>query len=331
MHHHLSLQDIAYLGAIQINPYRDDSMESTHIICAQYGITLPNMHRYTSMSSYLFPHAPYDRLLTIDLLNAVLFYIDDVYDRNASSMPSGHDQIGGEIFENCARIFANGQRPASHHELYPIWQELHRRFRAQSSPAYMQRLILSLSDHFQAITIPNKAFSEVDDQAIQGYIAARVHDSGMYPTMLLIEFAAGIEIDQAVQMNPVIQRATYLTAVIAALLNDLFSYEKEVQRLDSRFNIIRILMDGHHIQFVEAVHRSVLMINRLTAEFQSIETARPDFGFPELNHQVDVYMGGLRDQLAAAWHWQLNTNRYRSPESPFDLLREQLPEISLSY
>jgi hypothetical protein len=323
---HLSLLDITVLGPVQINPHRDQSMATTYDLCSQYGVGLADMHRYTSMSSYLFPSASQERLISIDLLNAVLFYIDDVYDRNADGLSAGHDPLTADVYHNCIDIFVHGRMPAQKHRLYPIWQELHRRFHASSSTAYLQRLTQSLVEHFQATGISNDAFTMLGDERIHAYIDARTHDSGMYPTVLLIEFAAALELDSAVQTHPVIIRATYLTVVVAALLNDLFSYEKEVIQLGSRFNLVNILMDTQQISFESAVHRSVLFINRLIADFQAIDSALPVWAEPELNQQARLYVDGLRDQIIAAWHWQLNTNRYRSSESPFEALRMLLPE-----
>ena len=323
--HYLSLLDITVLGPVQVNPYCGQSMAATHDICLRYGVGLADMHRYTSMSSYLFPTASPERLVSIDLLNAVLFYIDDVYDRNAAGPLDGHDPLTADVYRNCIAMFVHGRMPADKHRLYPIWQELHRRFGALSSATYLQRLTQSLSKHFQATGISNAAFTTPGYECVRAYIEARMHDSGMYPTVLLIEFAAAMELDSAVQAHPAIAHATYLTVVVAALLNDLFSYEKEVIQLGSRFNLVDILMNTQHISFEAAVHRSVRFINRLIANFQAIESDLPVWANPELNQQARVYVNGLRDQIIAAWHWQLSTNRYRSSASPFAALRTLLP------
>ena len=307
--HRLSLLDLTVLGPAQVNPHRDQSMAATYDICSRYGVGLTGMHRYTSMSSYLFPAASPERLVTIDLLNAVLFYIDDVYDRNAAGPLDGHDPLTADVYRHCIEIFLHGRMPAGQHRLYPIWQELHRRFGALSSADYLQRLTQSLIEHFQATGIANDAFAGLGDERVHAYIEARAHDSGMYPTVLLIEFAAALELDSAVLSHPMIARATYLTVVVAALLNDLFSYEKEVIQLGSRFNLVDILMTAHRLSFESAVHRSVLFINRLIADFQAIESHLPVWANPELNQQARVYVNGLRDQMSAAWHWQLSTNR----------------------
>ncbi len=147
----------------------------------------------------------------------------------------------------------------------------------------------------------------------------------MYPTMLLIEFALGHQIHSQVYEHPLIQRATKLTVLIAAILNDLFSYEKEVMLLDSRFNLVRILMETEQCSFAAAVDQSISMINTWIAKFETIAHAPLELKLDSKSHAVD-YIHGLRQQIAAAWHWQLATNRYRSPDSPFPILRTMLPD-----
>lgn len=323
---YLSLLDLTVPGPVHVNPFCDDSMAATAAICSDYGVALTAMHRYTSMSSYLFPSASRERLIAIDVLNAVLFYIDDVYDRNVTLPLAGHDPLTADVYRNCVEIFAHGRMPEQQHQLYPIWQELHRRFHGLAHPACVQRLTRSLGEHFQAIGIPNDAFTMPAHERLQAYIEARTHDSGMYLTVLLIEFAAGIELAAAVRAHPAIEQATYLTVVVAALLNDLFSYEKEVIQLGSRFNLVEMFIDTYKLSFEAAVHRSVVFINSLIAHFQAIESDPPAWPDPELNQQARFYIAGLRDQMIAAWHWQLSTNRYRSPSSPFEALRTLLAE-----
>ncbi len=101
---------------------------------------------------------------------------------------------------------------------------------------------------------------------------------------------------------------------------------KRLYSLNSRFNFVRVLMDTRDIPFSEAVHATVQLINTLSAEFQALEAVSPIFNDVQLTTQAQRYMRGLRDQLSAAWHWQISTNRYRSPSSPFELLRVPVPE-----
>ncbi|MBM7845200.1 terpene synthase family protein [Herpetosiphon giganteus] len=318
----LSLPDITGIGACAINPFQAQSIAATTAICEAYGIALPAMQHYITMSSYLFPTASLERLKAIDLLNAILFYIDDMYDRNQHRVPIHLPSPA--TYAHCVGLFVDGMLPTDGHHLYPIWYEAYRQFRDLSTRDYRQRLAESLMTHLQATQIPNRTFLQAT-ATTDMYIATRLHDSGMYPTMILIEFALGQPIARDIYTHPAMQRATELTALIGALLNDLFSYEKEVLHLDSRFNLVRILMDAEQLSFAQAVHQSITMINQWIAKFETI--AQPSVWFPGVQHaQANRYVDGLRQQIAAAWHWQLATNRYRSPNSPFPILRNLLPD-----
>ncbi len=140
----------------------------------------------------------------------------------------------------------------------------------------------------------------------------------------LIEVALDILIPDEVLQHPQLQRLTQLTTRFFGFSNDLFSYEKEVLRLGSRFNLIAVLMEAKQLSFAEAVHETIVLLNREAVEFFELESNLPVREEPHLNEAARLDANGLKAQIIAAYHWQYSTNRYRSPHSPFPELRTRL-------
>lgn len=318
----LTLSDLLVIAPVQINPQAEEAERIIEDYCRKLGIWLPHFQEYTTMSSYLFPRASVERLVAIDIFTNLLYFIDDVFDRNKPS------QVGEiemrKVFENCVAAMQYGIVPEDDHMLYATCLELHRQFAALNSQAWIDRLTDSLLQHFKATTYSIDDILKLGGDAVTQYIAIRELDSGMRPTMSLIELAYGIYLPDEVLNHTVIRRLTLRTARVGGLMNDIFSYEKEVLALGSRFNLIAVLMESQHLSFDEAVHVAVGMLNEFIAGFLEMENELPTWDDPKTNRLVQQFVEGLKDQIIATWHWQMSTNRYRSPNSPFPELRTLL-------
>jgi hypothetical protein len=324
----LTLSDITVLAPRQVNPLADISRDISAEYCEMLGIKPANYSQYTTMSAYLFPRTDLDRLVTIDILNNMLFYIDD-YSTSEKVREKNRDDVEmRKVFVTCIDILRTGNTPPKAHRLYAPSMVLHERIQQFSSPALAVRLADSLEDHLVSITKSLMAIMNGSTPDVEGYILMRERDSGMYPTVDLVEFAYGIYIPEEVRQHPVIRRMILAVVRFCSLLNDMFSYHKEVILRQQRFNLVNVLMETRRLSFEEAVDETVRMINQEVSDFLDCEAKLPDlsFGDPELDRDVRLYAQGMRDQLIAGWHWQTMTNRYRSPESPFPELREMLPE-----
>jgi hypothetical protein len=327
-----SLSDLKVIGPAQVHPQADEAERKIEAYCQYLGIKLPHFHEYTTMSSYLFPHAGTERLVVIDVLTNLLYYIDDIYSMNRGD-EERNDALDSPammtIFRNCLDILRrgtlqNGMRPDFNEPLYRTMKALHDDMLRLSSQAWLERLVNDLEDHFRYSLLPVDAIMTNGRLDINKYINVREHDSGMHPTIDLLELGFGIFIPDEVRRDPVIDTLRTSTIRIGGLMNDIFSYHKEVVKLGSYFNLISVYMLGEGMDFEEAVDQAVDLVNGFTETFLEYEHTLPDFSNEELNRDVQLYVLGLRDQIIATYHWQMSTNRYRSPDSPFPELRELL-------
>lgn len=97
------------------------------------------------------------------------------------------------------------------------------------------------------------------------------------------------------------------------------SFHKEAG--EHRFNLVMVFMELQGLSFADVVHESVKVVNGYITDFLQHERNLPDFGDARVNHQLRLYVQGIKDHIGASWHWQLATDRYSAPDSPFAELR----------
>ena len=114
---------------------------------------------------------------------------------------------------------------------------------------------------------------------------------------------------------------------IGGLMNDIFSYEKEVLTHHSRFNLLAVLQEVDGIPFSEGLDYAVRILNEYTAAFMDMYERIPHFDDATINRNLRLYYEGLANMINGTWHWQLSTNRYRSYNSPFPELHGYLPIV----
>ncbi|MCU0515017.1 MAG: terpene synthase family protein [Anaerolineae bacterium] len=321
----LSLKDYRIVGDAQINPHAAEVEAIVAKLCDELGIYLPYYNEYATMPAYLYPRASVDRLVPIYLLLNMLWYVDDVYDRDTVQEQQQDKLARQRVYINCIKILRNGHSPSEYHLLYPVFMEIHRRFRALASQGWLERFADAMMAHLRASVENAEAIMLGQTLDVATYMHVRELDSGMRPTAYMVEFAAGIELPEDVMGHPYVEQMTLRCSRVGSLTNDLFSYEKEVLRLDSYYNLVRVFMESHNLAFMEAVHESIMLLNGILDDFEQDAGQIPAAWDAKTRADVATYIRGLRDINIATWHWQYSTNRYRSPESPFPELRQLLP------
>jgi hypothetical protein len=317
----LTLSDLRVIGPKHINPQSAEAEQRAEIYCRNLGIWLPHLQEYTTMSAYLHPHASVERLTAIIILNNLLYYIDDIHSSDRSNAEEGDDLVMMEIYRNCMALLYLGQMPADRNPLYDTCKVIRDLVLDLSSEDWLRRLAMSLKDHLQATTLSIQEIMVDGVLDVNRYIELRELDSGMHPTIDMIELGLDMFLPNEVIHHPQIETLRICTIRLGGLVNDLFSYHKEVILSGQRFNLVNVLMENRGCRFEEAVNECVLMLNQYSDTFVATEQELPDFGDDDLNYCVQLYVRGLRDQILATYHWQMSTNRYRSPDSPFPELR----------
>lgn len=310
---YMTLSDIDVLGESKVNPYMDEVNKRTEEICLQLGIRANNYKGYTTMTPYLYPYGDIDCLVTTCVFLNFLFFIDDFIN---DDLMKEHDLENRAIFKECMYILQGKPPPKSPHMLHNVTYEIYLLFRDTAHPEWMKRFIQSVASYLKYTTLPIDSIKTNGYWNVDRYIAHREQVSGMYPTVDLIEYTSRICLPQSVVDHPFIQSMRRLTAQYCCLLNDIFSYHKEVIECGSQFNLIHVLQESWNLSFEEALHESVRRLNYIAADFRQLAHYATRWQNDTSRHLIEIYVSGLNDQFIAAWHWQMSTNRYRSPDSP---------------
>jgi hypothetical protein len=320
----LTLSDYRIISPVQIHPQAAEVEQIVTKLCKDLGIYLKQYRDYTTMSMYIYPNTTLERLVAIQLLMNILWYLDDHYDRDTVYETDADKRRRQEVYVRCVEILRTGQLPREKHLLYPVFYELYERIGVLSSAAWLNRLADSMIEHMKASIGNREALLLGDDIDVAQYMYVRELDSGMRPTIYMLEFAHNIYLPDEVLQHPYLKTMNLRCARIGSLTNDIFSYHKEVIKLGSYYNLLRVFMESEHLSFDEAVHESVMLINGIIDDFLQDAEDIPVWKDKSIEKMVIIYVNGLRDIVNASWHWQISTNRYRSPESPFPELRTML-------
>lgn len=318
----LGLSDIKQIDDKKINPYAEEAQVRAKELCQKAGIYLPYIDTYNTMSPFLYPDASLERLVALIFIMNFLYYVDESYERHARQETDRQEDLYLRgVFENCAQIMLTGTMPNDSHPLYAACLVAHKVISPLSNVTWFRQFLRFILEHLLSTTHTLDDVATTNNDPVDAYMVLRELDCGMHPTMRLIEFANNFYLPDVVRTHPDIQRMEGATASIAGLANDIFSYENEVLQYNSRFNLVAILEDNRGLSFTEAVHEAVKIVNQYTDTFLGKERHLPDFGDRAINQMTAEYVQGLRDQINATWHWQMSTDRYRSPASPFPELR----------
>jgi hypothetical protein len=309
------------------SPYYVQADDLVEKIADRWSIKLPGFKNYNTMSAFMFPDASLERLVTIGCLNDLLFYIDDVYG-NDTYYPDRFEEPEladrNAIIETCIAAF-RGDRSVRHsNRLAHAFAEIRERCVGLADPEWLERFSESLEEHLIWTVKAGDLTPDGAPMDVDTYISVREQVSGMYPTVDLIEFALGICLPDYVLNDPTFQALKRDCAWIACLSNDLFSYHKEVVVERTNFNLVQVMMHQYQWPFEEAVGEAIQIINDATEHFYETDFTCDDWDATTCA-MVAQYINGLRNQISATWHWQMSTNRYRSPDSPFPELRHFLP------
>jgi hypothetical protein len=145
----------------------------------------------------------------------------------------------------------------------------------------------------------------------------RCHVSGMPHTVMLIEYCWGkfLDWEQLRRMEAAedVSRINWVVSLIGCLMNDLFSFEKEVIDNACDSNLVMILlMNDQDMPLASAVLSASAMVKDLIAGFfQLKDKIRGRMYRTMYQNAMEEYLMGLDRCVQASWVWQVYTKRYK--------------------
>jgi hypothetical protein len=279
--------------------------------------------QYITMNSWLYPTAiTEERLTNIGNIFAFLFYLDDWLGNeqqkrlSQEKRTSTREMILGMLrtMQDPARAPQNRFEAALRECIVSLVPLAPADWLHSALDATRQHIAISTKDHDTG-TLGN-AFT------VEEYWRRRLQVSGMLPTVMLIDIATNNFLSEATLtrwgIHDEVQEMRLLSASLGGLVNDLFSFEKEVIDAADDFNLITIFMLNEGCDLATAIQKAITFINQQTLRFFELESIVASRASTE---QICSYLDALRDILGATWYWQNNTARYRRPNSIFAELR----------
>lgn len=316
--------DIAdYCRDFRPSPFGERACADVESFCRGYGIWLEdNGIHYNSMTPYLHPGAvTAERLTIIGLYNAILFWLNDTAGREKfAHLTSARQREAHTTVEGLYRLLEMRSPATDPTPVEAASAEFLDRLSRDSQPRWLERFLESTSDHLRTAIRDQNARARGGLLTVEEYIDLRARVSGMYPAIALCEFGRDSYLPWerigAAGLGPDLRRLRRLTVDIGALMNDMFSFEKEciIDRAD--FNLIPIcLLNTPGQDLAGAVEQAGRIVRERFTEFRLLRTRVErrcgQVADRALADQLTAHVTDLRDCVQATWMWQNVTWRYK--------------------
>ena len=297
-------------------------LKETRDFGEHYGIWIPNAEHYISCAAFLFPNAGLDRMRAVMQNLAIDYYLNDTIGRDIFPSLSGEEQeaasqLKDRMFKVREDLYIDEDK-ATPLELANIEVLA---FMNDTSPFGWFREFLRQYAYHIHVTHKDCNINAMGRIAsVDEYIDSRCHMAGMHHVISLIEYSEGLFLDwewlAGIGIDKQLQRLHYVTAAIGGLMNDLFSFEKEViaNRADSNLVMI-ILYNKPELTLTDAIERAAILVRSLLIEFMGML----EYIKGEVPHSATMtaHFQGLERCVQASWIWQVYTRRYKSASSIF--------------
>ncbi|MEU9303369.1 germacradienol/geosmin synthase [Streptomyces sp. NPDC048269] len=153
------------------------------------------------------------------------------------------------------------------------------------------------------------------------YAEMRRHTFGSHLTMYLCRLGqAGRGIPDEIYASGTIRSLENAAADTACVLNDIFSYQKEVEVEGEVHNFVLVTRNFFDIGYPQALHICHALMTQRTEEFEHIVADQLPLLYDDWKLDadaragLDAYVGELQDWLAGILNWHRKCRRYREED-----------------
>ncbi|MBL1078631.1 terpene synthase [Nocardia sp. 2] len=312
----------AYCREFQPSKFGDEACAAVERFCRRHSIWLENGgEHYNSMTPYLHPGAiDAERMTAIGIYNAILFWLNDTVGREKfGHLNAERRREAGVAVERMVRLLETRAVPANPTPLEAATGEYLAMMVELAQPRWLQRFLAQTVEHLRPAIRDQNARARGTLLAVDEYIALRAHVSGMYPAIALCEFGQDSYLDwphiDRAGLGADLRRLRGLTVDIGALMNDVFSFEKECIVDLADFNLIPLWqLNNPGADLTRAVHAAAAIVRGRLTEFRALHErirARVRTMEAEVELPVSRHAADLADCVRATWVWQVTTHRYK--------------------
>ncbi|WP_319945322.1 terpene synthase family protein [Nocardia macrotermitis] len=311
-----------YCRDFRPNRFGEYALAEVENFCRRHRIWLDSGGaHYNSMTPYLHPNAvTADRMTIIGIFNAILFWLNDTVGREKFAHLSAAEQLRAAHTAGRLRDMLETRSPAADPTPEEVaTAEFLDLLARDAEPAWLDQFLGSTAEHLRTAIRDQNTDARGDLLSVTDYIDLRSEVSGMYPAIAMCEFGRDDylpwDLVRADGQDEKLRRLRKLTAEIGALMNDVFSFEKECIADGADFNLIPVwLLNTPGATLSDAVHGSARIVRDRLTEFyllsDQVLAAYADTDLPAAE-SVAAHLRDLVGCVQATWAWQIVTPRYK--------------------
>lgn len=318
-----------YCKGFQPNPHTDSVCRIVETWMRECDMWIPGMQGVLDASGWMFPQAGIDRLTMQSKLMSFDWYLNDTIgrDRARFSRPDEVSAIRRMYIEGISSpdFFIQGQQSLKMEGLGRLLVEI----RQQSSDDWYTAFADQLRDQVELTHRDRNARGLGTVSSIPEYCEERSRTAGMTFTVHFVEFVLGLELPQFNSTGSAVERKILdlriLCELIVSLGNDIASFEREVIDAATDSNLVALMaLNFPRLSLEDCLRESGNVLGdhmrkyvRIQEELHSQLTKVPTSSGPLLRR----YLKGMDDLTKSVWTWQVETSRYKRPNSIFYELR----------
>jgi hypothetical protein len=321
-----------YCDRFTPNPWSVETVAACEQFARRHGIWLESFSRhYVDMVCYAYPNASRDRLLPIGKIHMVDFYLNDTVGREkVASLDESQQEVMAQAVGRLVLACKTHALPVEEGStgLDRAHLETLQDIRKDSAPDWYRTFIPLWIDQLTLTHQDRNASALRRVPTVRQYIRERITYSGMEYAVALMEFARGRYVPAAwletVKIDTDLRRLKWLCNVIAALSNDLFSFEKEVVDHQADSNLVAVLLlNNPEISLLQAIDEAGKIVARYLDEYLSLASSlRNTYADLVVQHparacDLAALIDSIDSYVKACWAWQTHTGRYRRPRTIF--------------
>jgi hypothetical protein len=269
-----------YCQSFKKHPFASSLASAVLSFGKEYNIWIDSAEHYITCAIFLFPTASLDRMLPIVKNLAIDYFLNDtmgreVFDKLTLAQQEAAQQIIGRM--SSERVL---ECESSGLESIEMANREVLAYMKDTSPQDWFNKFLRLYSHHIKVTHKNCNAAEMGDiPSVSAYTKKRCHMAGMYHVISLIDYSEGQFIDQEwllkIGVDRQLKRLQYVTAAIGGLMNDLFSFEKEIIDNNADSNLVMIIaLNNPFISLTEILMQGCGIVQDLLREFIDAAVAK---------------------------------------------------------
>jgi len=271
-------------------------------------VTLGRVARYAGR---LYPDATEPDLRTLSALFTWFFLLDDECDSSGQPDP---DRVR-DLLSAALTLLRTGDAPSESFNgpLRRILAEAWRAPRERMSAAWRDRFIAAVAHHFDGILV--EAVNKADGRrpGVAEYIELRRATSAAYVSYVLIEFATGVPVPDAIYHHPVVREISATGNDLLSWFNDLLSLDRDAATAGGH-NLVLALARERRLSRSAAIEEAVRRWHETMLRFTELCATPPSFG-PEFDPGLRKLIDGVAYSVRGTMDWSFESARYHAQTS----------------